>query len=198
MPNRFIFSTVGKLLALAVIASGLLSAGCGRASDRPVQQTAEQTYEIDATGIFGSSRNSAGSVRIQGSDDASMSMKLKTIKKAWSVEQLNGIAVRVGVQTKSVSIETSFPPQKTWCFSDRSGSVDYEIILPRALKIARLEMGNGNVSIEGMRGDVRADVVNGVLACATASETSSFRLSGRFRSLLREVGKTIYRGCDDH
>ncbi len=25
-------------------------------------------------------------------------------------------------------------------------------------------MGNGNVSIEGMRGDVRADVVNGVLA----------------------------------
>ena len=38
------------------------------------------------------------------------------------------------------------------------------IILPRALKIARLELGNGDVSIEGMRGDVRADVVNGVLA----------------------------------
>lgn len=115
MPNRFIFSTVGKLLALAVIASGLLSAGCGRSSDRPVEQTAEQTYEIDATGIF-ALRNSAGSVRIQGSDDASMSMRLKTIKKAWSAEQLNGIAVRVGVQTKSVSIETSFPRRRRGAF----------------------------------------------------------------------------------
>lgn len=161
MSNQSIFSTLGELLVFAVIASGLFSAGCGRSTDRPVEQTVEQTYEVDSTGIFGL-RNSAGSVRIQGSDGASM--KLKTIKKAWSAEQLNGIAVRVAVQTKSVSIETSFPPQKTWRFSDRSGSVDYEIILPRTLKIARLELGNGDVSIEGMRGDVRADVVNGMLA----------------------------------
>lgn len=163
MSNQSIFSTRGKLLAFAIIASGLFSTGCGRSTDRPVEQTVEQTYEIDSTGIFGL-RNSAGAVRIQGSDDASMSMTLKTIKKAWSAKQLTGIAVRVSVQTKSVSIETSFPAQKTWRFSDRSGSVDYAIILPRALKIARLEMGNGDVLIEGMRGDVRADVVNGVLA----------------------------------
>lgn len=161
MSNQSIFSTLGKLLAFAIIAAGLFSFGCGRSTDRPVEQTAEQIYEIDSTGIFGL-RNSAGSVRIQGSDDASM--KLKTTKKAWSAEQLDAIAARVSVQTKSVSIETSFPPQKTWRFSDRSGSVDYTIILPRGLKIARLELGNGDASIEGMRGDVRADVVNGVLA----------------------------------
>ncbi len=161
MSSRSIFSSSRKPLAFAVIAAGLFSFGCGRSTDRPVEQTVEQIYEIDSTGIFGL-RNSAGSVRIQGSDDASM--KLKTTKKAWSAEQLNAIAARVSVQTKSVSIETSFPPQKTWRFSDRSGSVDYTIILPRALKIARLELGNGDVSIEGMRGDVRADVVNGVLA----------------------------------
>lgn len=163
MFNQSTFSTLEKLLAFAGVVSGLFSAGCGRSIDGPLEQTVEQTYEIDATGIFGL-RNSAGSVRIQGSDDASMSMKVKTIKKAWSGEQLKGIAVRVAAQTKSVSIETSFAPQKTWRFSDRSGSVDYEIVLPRALKIARLEMGNGDVLIEGMRGDVRADVVNGVLA----------------------------------
>lgn len=163
MSDQSTFPPSGKLLVFAAIASGLFSAGCGKSIDRPVEQTVEQTCEIDATGIFGL-RNSAGSVRIQGSEDASMSMKLKTIKKAWSAEQLNGIAVRVAVQTKSVSIETSFPPQKTWRFSNRAGSVDYEITIPRTLKIARLEMGNGDVLIEGMRGDVRADVVNGVLA----------------------------------
>lgn len=91
-------------------------------------------------------------------------MKLKATKKAWNAEQLNAIAVRVSVQTKSVSIETSFPPQKTWLFSNRSGSVDNVISLPRTIKISRLDLGNGEVLIEGMRGDVRADLVNGGLA----------------------------------
>jgi DUF4097 and DUF4098 domain-containing protein YvlB len=143
-----------------VIAASLLSVGCGRSSERAVEQTAEQTYEIDSTGTFGF-RNSAGSVRIQGSDDAGM--KIKTTKKAWSTEQLNAIAARVSVQTKSVSIETSFPPQKTWRFHHLSGSVDYVITLPRTVKISRLDLENGGILIEGMRGDVRADLVNGEL-----------------------------------
>ena len=94
---------------LLVIASSLLSFGCGKSTDRAVEQTAEQTYEIDPEGAF-SLRNAAGSVRILGSDDAGM--KIKTTKKAWNAEQLNAIAARVSVQSKSVSIETSFPPQE--------------------------------------------------------------------------------------
>jgi len=139
----------------------LFSIGCGSSVDKAMEQTTEQTYEVDSTGTFGI-RNAAGAVRISGSDDANM--KVKTTRKAWNAEQLNAIAAKVMVQTKSVSIETSFPPQKTRRFSDRSGSVDYDITLPRVIKISRLEVGNGNVLIEGMRGDVRADLVNGELA----------------------------------
>jgi DUF4097 and DUF4098 domain-containing protein YvlB len=125
-----------------------------------VEKTVEETYEIDPEGAF-SLRNAAGSVRIQGSDEAGV--KIKITRKAWSVEQLNGIAARVSAQAKAVSIETSYPPQKTWRFSHRSGSVDYAITLPRTIKIARLELGNGDVQVEGMRGDIRADLVNGKL-----------------------------------
>jgi hypothetical protein len=147
-------------LKLLVLASALLSFGCGRTTERAAEQTVEENYEIDPEGAF-SLRNAAGSVRIQGSDDAGV--KIKIIKKAWNAEQLNGIAARVSAQAKAVSIETSYPPQKTWRFSHRSGSVDYAVTLPRTIKIARLEVGNGDVQVEGMRGDLRADLVNGKL-----------------------------------
>jgi DUF4097 and DUF4098 domain-containing protein YvlB len=147
-------------VTLLTLTASLLSIGCGSSVDKAVEQTTEQTYEIDSTGTFGL-RNTAGMVRIQGSDDANM--KVRTTKKAWNAEQLSGIAARVLVQTKSVSIETSYPPQKTWQFSNRSGSVDYSITLPRTIKIARLDLGNGDVLIEGMRGNARADLVNGKL-----------------------------------
>jgi hypothetical protein len=151
------FSRGGILL---VIAASLLSAGCGKTADRAVEQTAEQTYEIDPDGAF-SFRNAAGSLRILGSDDPGV--KVTITKKAWNAEQLNAIAARVSAQPKTISIETSFPPQKTWRFSHRSGSVDYVITLPRTVKISRLDLENGNIRIEGMRGDLRADLVNGEL-----------------------------------
>jgi DUF4097 and DUF4098 domain-containing protein YvlB len=157
MFGLFTFSRGGTLL---ILATSLLSFGCGKTAEQAVEQTAEQTYEIDPEGAF-SFRNTAGSVRIIGSDDAGM--KIKTTKKAWNPEQLAAIAPRVSVQSKSVSIETSFPPQKTWRFHHRSGSVDYVITLPRTVKISRLDLENGDISIEEMRGDVRADLVNGEL-----------------------------------
>ncbi len=153
-------STLSHGRTLLVIAASLLWFGCGKTNEQAVEQTTEQTYEVDPEGAF-SLRNAAGSVRILGSDDAGM--KIKTTRKAWSEEQLNGIAARVSVQSKSVSIETSFPPQKTWRFHHRSGSVDYIVTLPRTVKISRLDLENGSIRIEGMRGDVRADLVNGEL-----------------------------------
>ncbi len=155
MSSRFGFSRRATLLVLAF---ALFLIGCGSPVEKAAEQTTEQTYEVEATGTFGI-RNAAGAVRIYGSDDANM--QVKTTKKAWDAEQLAAIAGRVSVQTSAISIETSFPPQKTWRFSHRAGSVDYAITLPRTIKISRLEVGNGEVSIEGMRGDVRADLVNG-------------------------------------
>ena len=145
---------------MLLLASSLFLVGCRSAVDKAVEQTVEATYEIDPEGAF-SLRNAAGSVRIQGSDEAGV--KIKTTKKAWNAEQLSGIAARVSVQTKGVAIETSYPPQKTWRFSHRSGSVDYAITLPRTVKISRLDVENGEIVIDEMRGDMRADLVNGKL-----------------------------------
>jgi hypothetical protein len=135
--------------------------GCRSSLERAVEQTTEETHPIDPAGTL-SVRNPLGSIRICGSDD--LEMKLKAIKKAWSASQLTGIDVKVSAQPGSISLETIFPPQKTWRFSTRSGAVDYVISVPRTIKILRLEIGNGDVLIEGMRGDMHANIVNGALA----------------------------------
>jgi DUF4097 and DUF4098 domain-containing protein YvlB len=45
-----------------------------------------------------------------------------------------------------------------------TGTVDYELVVPRTARIARLELEDGKVLIEGMTGeDVRANVVDGRL-----------------------------------
>lgn len=146
--------------ALTALLSGIVLIGCESSIDKVVEQTTEQTYEVDASATL-SFRNTAGAVHIAGSDDDNM--KVRITRKGWSTEQLNGIAARVVVQTKAISIDTTYPPGKTWRFSHRSGSVDFDITLPRTIKIARLDLENGDVLVEGMRGDVRADLVNGRL-----------------------------------
>jgi len=151
---RFVRKTLGAFVV------GVALAGCESSVDKVVEETAEQTYEVDPAGSF-SFRNTAGAVHISGSDDESM--KVRITRKGWSAEQLNGIAARVAVQTKAISIETSYPPEKTWRFSHRSGSIDFDIVLPRTVKIARLDLENGDILVEGMRGDARADLVNGKL-----------------------------------
>ena len=150
-----------RTLAWLLLASSLFATGCGSSVEQAVEQTTEQTYEVDSTGTF-SIRNAAGAVRIYGSDDANM--LVKTTKKGWSQEQVSAMTAKVSVQTKSVSIETVFPPEKTWRFSHRTGTVDCAITLPRTIKITRLEVGNGEVLVEGIRGGVRADLVNGDLS----------------------------------
>ena len=91
-------------------------------------------------------------------------MKVQAIKKAYSAERLNKIAVNVSVQPGTVSIDTHSPPKPKWGLFDRSGTVDYVIILPWFCNISQLELANGEVLVEGMRGDnVHASLVNGRL-----------------------------------
>lgn len=156
--TRWMFN---RLLFLLLFTLLFFLDGCGSAVHRRVEQKIEHAYEIDPTGSLSIS-NADGAVRIYGA--ATAEMKLQAIKKAYSAEQLNGIAVNVSVQSNHVSIETNFPRRKTWVFSDSAGTVDYTIVVPQTVKILRLDLGNGEVLIHGMRGeDTRASLVNGQL-----------------------------------
>ncbi len=147
---------------LIVPAITVLLAGCGfHGGDQTLEEIVEQTYKVDATATLSLS-NTDGSVRIYGTDTTEII--LQAIKKTYSAERLSKISVNVSAQPGSVSIETNYPPKKTWGLGDRSGTVDYILVVPQTCKISRLDLVNGEILIDGLRGEaVHANLVNGRL-----------------------------------
>lgn len=144
-----------------LLSAAALSVGCGSQSDRALEQVIEQSYQIQRNASL-SIRNTDGSIRIYGSEGSEL--KLQAIKKAYTAERLNKISVDVSAQAGFVSIETNYPSTSGSALSDRSGTVDYVILLPQLCSVSRLELVNGEVLVEGMRGaNINASLVNGRL-----------------------------------
>src|SRR2546423_9282775 len=147
---RFTIAALVSLLAQATFAVELL------------EESVEQKYDVDADATL-SVQNTDGSIRIYAANQAGIS--IQAIKKAYSAERLRGIVVDVKASQRSVAITTSFPPRKG-PLGDRSGTVDYIIVVPKTAKVAQLELVNGEVLVEGLRngGSAKAHLVNGWLA----------------------------------
>jgi hypothetical protein len=122
--------------------------GCGPGGDRILEEIVEQSYSIDSNASISIS-NQDGSIQIYGAKTDKI--KIEAIKKAYRSEALKAISVHVFAEPGAVSIETSRPPRPFWGFSDRSGTVDYVIVVPESASISRLELANGEVLLEEMR-----------------------------------------------
>ena len=114
-----------------------------------LEDVVERSFPLDPSGTF-SLRAIDGTVEIFGSD--SREVQIVATKKAFSLERLNAIVIRVDARPDAVNIETMSPPTARHHFSDRSGTVEYTINVPQTARIARVEMPNGELVIDGMRG----------------------------------------------
>jgi hypothetical protein len=149
-----------RLLGFAfAVALSMLSRPAGAVEI--LEETVEQKYTLDA-GATLSIANTDGSIRIYGSEGSEI--VIQAIKKAYTPERLQGIVVDVKATRGSVTITTAFPPRKN-ALSDRSGTVDYIVIVPQTIAIKQLDLVNGELLIEGLRGgSATAHVTNGWLA----------------------------------
>jgi hypothetical protein len=123
-------------------------AGCGSEPRRVLEETVEQTRTIEPTANV-TVVNGDGAVFLYGSNTSEM--RLQAIKRAYTRERLKQIIVDVSVQPGSVSIETKFPPKPKWGISDRSGTVDYTLVIPATAALARVDLAAGEVLVDGMR-----------------------------------------------
>jgi hypothetical protein len=147
----------GFLLAVCLIALSLV--GCRPKSERLLEQSFEQTIQVEPNVRF-SLKNTDGSIRLYGA--ATRQIKIQAIKKAYNQDRLEKISVSVTAQPGAVSIDTVYPPKPRLGLSDRSGTVDYIVIVPETAIVSRLELGTGEVLVEGMRGGkVNASLLNG-------------------------------------
>jgi hypothetical protein len=147
-------------LTTTVLFLGSLIASSLRAGE-VLEDVVERKFPLNPSGTF-SLRAIDGTVEIFGTD--SQEVKIVAIKKAFSPERLNAIAIQVDARQDAINIETTPPPVPRHHFSDRSGTVEYTINIPQTARIGRVELPNGELVIDGMRGaSIAANLGSGQL-----------------------------------
>ena len=133
--------------------------GCESADHRVREEVVEKIYTIEPDANI-SLQNRDGAVLVYGSDNKEM--RVRCVKRGYSHELLNRIAIDISTKPGAASIITKFPPQPKWAFSDRSGTVDYTIVVPATASISALDLNAGEVLLDSMRGPgVRARLNDG-------------------------------------
>jgi DUF4097 and DUF4098 domain-containing protein YvlB len=112
----------------------------------------DHSYPVEPTATL-SVTNRDGSIRVYAAGAETTDIRVEAIKKAYRPERLKMISVNISARRDAVSIETIYPKDSSGGFSDRSGTVDYVIVVPQSIRIAKLELGDGEILVEGMRGD---------------------------------------------
>jgi hypothetical protein len=114
-----------------------------------LEETFEQFYAIAPSAKI-TIKNGDGAVLVYGSKVNEM--RVHAVKKAYSRARLAQIAVSVDLKPGSVSIATKFPPKPKWGLFDRSGRVDYTIVLPATTDALSLDLDAGEILLDGMHG----------------------------------------------
>ena len=137
----------------------MLLNGCGSPNPGVLEEVVEKVYPVEPNANV-SIQNRDGAILVYGSDVNGV--RVRSLKRAYSQERLNQIAVDISTKPGGVSIMTKFPPQPRWAFSDRSGTVDHTIVLPATASISALDLNAGEVLLDSMRGqELRARLNDG-------------------------------------
>jgi DUF4097 and DUF4098 domain-containing protein YvlB len=131
-----------------------------------VKETEEMTFEV-APGARVSLENINGDINI--TSGSSGKIELVAYKKAGKQEYLDELKVIVDADENYVRIETRHPKSEGGWFkwgNDSSGSVAYELEVPDDVDLDTISTVNGDVTITGVSGMVKAETVNGSLTAA--------------------------------
>jgi hypothetical protein len=132
--------------------------GCGT-NDTVLEEIVEKIYTIEPSANV-SIGNRDGAVLIYGSDGNEL--QVRAAKKAYSYDRLNQIEIDVLTQPGAVSVSTKFPSQPKWVMSDRSGTVDYTIVVPASATISALDLNAGEIVLDSVQGrEVHAHLGDG-------------------------------------
>src|SRR5262245_24239567 len=137
----------------------LLLNGCGSADHVVLKEVVERVYTVDpSTNI--TIHNQDGAILVYGSDVDEV--RVRSLKKAYSQERLNEMAIDVSVQPRAISVTAKVPPRPKWVFRDHSGTVDFTIVAPATASISALDLNAGEVLLDSMAGrELRARLGHG-------------------------------------
>lgn len=180
--SRVVFFAIGALVALAPALT---------ATADDFKEEFHQTYALSAQGTFGIG-NINGDVRIAGWDRNEV--KVDAVKTADSKERLDQLKIEVAASSDRVTIKTKYPENRGSWGKNHRAAVEYIITIPYSARVDEVELVNGNLTIEGIQGAVKANTVNGRISSMKlggAVELST--VNGRIEASLgkAEPSKTV-------
>jgi hypothetical protein len=147
--------------AISLLAVLLLQAALFAREGAIKEETEVQTLQFLPRGSV-VVRNTDGRIFLYGSEGSEI--KIEAVKRAFSQERLDAIKIDARVEGDIAIIDTFYAPAPEGMGADRSGTVDYRIYVPQDNSIALAELQNGEILLDGIRGDsAQARVVNGRL-----------------------------------
>ncbi|MGZ4967602.1 MAG: hypothetical protein ACXV97_10535 [Chthoniobacterales bacterium] len=155
-------------------ASALLLILCASVFGAPLEEVSDQTYPMPPNGSL-SVRNTDGTVYIFAWLNSGV--RIMSRKRAYTPERIKQIAVNVSTKEDGVTVDTSFPPKPPGLsLADRSGTVDYLILVPQRASIA-VELSAGEIWIDGMYGQtLTARLTNGRITFRNCFSDSRLKL----------------------
>ncbi|HMJ06618.1 MAG TPA: hypothetical protein VK474_10220 [Chthoniobacterales bacterium] len=127
-----------------------------------VEDEIRQGYDLSPTANV-SIRNTGGRIFVYGSKEPRL--EILAVRRAFTKERLEAIKVSVVIAGESATVETVYPPAPQGSLlADRSGTVDYIILVPQTCTLSNVALGRGEILIEGLRGNaVAAQLGGGVM-----------------------------------
>ena len=141
----------GAVYRFFPIVAALLAAlnGCGSADKIVLQEVSERVYTVEPNANI-SIHNRDGAILVYGSN--ANEVRVQSLKRAYTHERLNQIAIDVSTRPGVVSITAKVPARPRWTLRDYSGTVDFTIVLPATANISALDLNAGEVLLDGMHG----------------------------------------------
>lgn len=181
-------AVIGMLLTWADVP---VSAGQGR---EELQEEFHRTYPLAAGGRV-SLENVQGAVRIAAWDRNEV--RVDAVKRAYTAQRLAEAEIRVEATADAVRIKTKYQSDRMSWNSDEPqrqnnpASVEYTITVPRGAQLERINLVNGALDIDGVKGDVNANSVNGQLrARGLAGRARLSVVNGRLEAAFDRIDET--------
>jgi DUF4097 and DUF4098 domain-containing protein YvlB len=129
--------------------------------------------------------NINGSVQITAWDKNEV--QLDAVKTANTQEKLNEAEIRVDASDNSIHIETHYPSRFA---NNNPATVEYQLQVPRSARLDKIELVNGKLDIDGVKGEVYGSSVNGsVTGQSLSGDVELSTVNGSVRSELVDMGK---------
>jgi hypothetical protein len=145
--SRNVYFIFFALFALALSARG----------DDPLQKASEEFFPLALNGTV-TVDHTDGPIRVYGWNEPRV--RLVAVRNAYTRSRLEQIRVATKSELPTLAIR-SVIPAISGLFADRSGTIDYTIVVPQSTRM-KLKLANGEITLQGLRGaNVDLELVNG-------------------------------------